>query len=379
VAIADRLIRAGVAVVLLAATLPPVACRDGTSRRLGRAERAEVASGERGDAAATRRLEVRWLVPPDAFGDPPLAAPIALAVDEDLGRLYILETQPPELRVYDLESGSYVDALGREGDGPGEYRRPIALAVEPGGLVAVLSMSGRVTFWRGDGKYAGGVRVGPGLATDIVAARADTFYVKTDLFPPEDVAEFRVVAVDTVLERPRFRDVDVRGTEEPGRPYRNHSYAVAATSSGDLLLAPPGPDYTILRVGGTGEVIQEIGRPDAAPLSRSEAEIEAIRERVRRAFAALGRAAPSDTPIPKYRAQVARLAVAPDASIWALTQRGDSSTAIIDRFAGDGEFSGSFMVEVRASELAVSSAGIYFVARSTFDVPGIAVVRRPGG
>jgi hypothetical protein len=332
----------------MAATLSPVACGGGTSEGRGSGGRSEVVGDANPDSVAAH-LEARWLVPPDHYGDPPLAAPIALAVDEDLGRLYVLETQPPELRVYDVSSGSYVGALGREGDGPGEYRRPIALAVEPGGLVAVLSMSGRVTFWRGDGRLAGTVRAGGGLATDIVAARADSFYVKSDLFPPDDVAEFRIVAVDTVLDRPLFRDLDVPGTEEPGRPYRNHSYAVAATSSGDLLLAPPGPDYTILRVGGRGEVIQVVSRPEVGP-----------------------------TPVPKYRAHIARLATAPDASIWALTQRGDSSTAIIDWFDGDGEFSGSFAVGLRASELAVSTGGIYLLARSTFDVPGIAVARRPG-
>ncbi|NIN72454.1 MAG: hypothetical protein GTO46_11165 [Gemmatimonadetes bacterium] len=374
-----RLTGAGVAVVLMAATLSPVACRDGTSERGGRARRSEAGRGEYADAIAPRHLEARWLVAPDVSGEPPLAAPLALAVDEYIGRLYLLETQPPELRVYDLESGVFLDALGRAGDGPGEYRRPIALAVETGGgLAAVLSMSGRVTFWRTDGGLAGTVRIGPGLATDIVAARADSFYVKSDVFPPADVAEFRVVAVDTALERPRFRDLNVPGTEEPGRPYRNHSYAVAATPAGDLLLAPPGPEYTILRVGAGGDVLQQIGRPEVTPLARSEEEIEAIRERVRRAFAALGRAAPQGTRVPRYRSHVARLAAAPDASIWALTQRGDSSAAIIDWFDADGVYSGSVVVDLRVSELAVSSTDIYLLARSRFDLPGVAVARRPG-
>jgi hypothetical protein len=122
----------------MAATLSPVACGGGTSEGRGSGGRSEVVGDANPDSVAAH-LEARWLVPPDHYGDPPLAAPIALAVDEDLGRLYVLETQPPELRVYDVSSGSYVGALGREGDGPGEYRRPIALAVEPGGLVAVLS------------------------------------------------------------------------------------------------------------------------------------------------------------------------------------------------------------------------------------------------
>jgi hypothetical protein len=374
-----RLTGFGVAVVLLAATLTLVACRDETSERSERAPRHETDRGEIADVSAPPgHLEARWLVPPDASGDPPLAAPLALAVDEDLGRLYVLETQPPELRVYEMESGSYLGALGREGDGPGEYRNPIALAVGSGNLAAVLSTNGRVTFWRGDGRFAGTVRIGAGLATDIVAAQADSFYVKADRFPPEDVAEFRIVAVDTVSELPRFRDLEVPGTEEPGRPYRNHAYAVTTTPAGDLLLAPPGPEYTILRVSDKGEVIQEFGRPEVEPLARSEEEIEAIRERVRRAFAAMGRTAPAGAPVPKYRAHVARLAAAPDASIWALTQHGAGGAAIIDWFGADGSFLASLAVDLRVIELAVSSTYVYLLARSTFDLPGIAVARRPG-
>lgn len=327
---------------------------------------------------APRHVEARWLVPPDVVGDPPLAAPIAMAVDDGRKRLYVLETQPPELRLYDATSGKFLGVLGREGDGPGEYRRPIDLAVVTGsGVAAVLSMSGRVTFWSGDGSFAGTVQVGPGLATDIVAGRADSFYVKTDLFPPEDVAEFRVVALDSALTWPRFRDSEVAATEEPGRPYKNHSYAVTATSAGELLLAPPGPAYMILRVGDGGEVIQRIARPEIAPLMRSAEEIEAIRERVRRTFAALGRAAPARMPVAKYRAHVARLAAAPDATIWALTQRRDSGKAIIDWYSADGTYSGDFVVELAVYELAVSSTDVYLLARSTFDLPGIAIARRP--
>jgi hypothetical protein len=370
--------RAGVVAVVLAATLCPAACGDATLERREPAGVVETGGSESSDAVAPDYLEARWLVPPDPAGDPPLAAPIALAVDEGRGRLYVLETQPPVLRVYDLEGGTYIGALGRAGDGPGEYRHPIAVAVEPGGLVAVLSMSGRVTFWGGDGTLAGTVQAGAGMATDILAAGADSFYLKTNAFPPEDVAEFRVAAVDTVFGRPFFSDLEVPGTVEPGRPYRNHSYAVAATAVGDLLLAPPGRDYTILRIGRTGEVIQEIGRPEVAPLERSEEEIEAVRDRVRKAFAAMGRAPPSNMRVPMYRSHVARLATAPDTSIWALTQRGDSSIAIIDRFNAAGEYSGSLTVELRASELAVSSAAVYLLAHSTFDVAGIAFFPRTG-
>ncbi len=102
-----------------------------------------------------------------------------------------------------------------------------------------------------------------------------------------------------------------------------------------------------------------------------------MRERVGKAFGALGRSPPSDLHVPLYRSHVADLAVAPDGSLWALTQRGDTSAAVIDRFAADGEFSGSYLVRLRVGAIAVSSSAIYFLARSSLDVPGIAVAPKP--
>lgn len=360
-----------------AATLGSAGCGDDGSAAGSSGAVAVERASETGRVEALPELEAVWLVPPDPAGEPPQAAPIGLGVDGRGRRLYVLETQPPELRIYSTEDGRYLGALGRAGDGPGEYRNPIALAVEPGGLVAVLSTSGRVTYWGPDGELAGTVQAGPGLASDVVAARADSFYVKIDLFPPVDVAEFRVAALDTVLARPVFRDSQVPGTEEPGRPSRNHSYAVAATPVGDILLAPPGPDYLILRIGRDGATRQTIGRPEMRPLRRSEAEIEALVERVQRAFAALGRPPPAELEVPIYRPHIAQLAVTPDAGIWALTQRGDSSVAVIDRFDPSGEFVASYAVRLRVSRIAADGDAIYFLARSDFNVPGIAVAASP--
>ena len=54
----------------------------------------------------------------------------ALAVDE-AGRIYVFDTQVPALRVYDAD-GTFLMTVGREGEGPGEYRQP------DGGAVVVL-------------------------------------------------------------------------------------------------------------------------------------------------------------------------------------------------------------------------------------------------
>ncbi len=363
-----------VAAGLLAATLIGSGCREemGSGSDALRTE-----SPPEENAPVTAGLATRWLIPPDRALDPPLASPVGIAIDESGNRLLVMELQPPELRAYHLQDGRFLETLGREGDGPGEYRHPIGLAVNGDGRAAVLSVSGRVTFWDREGGLDGTVDAGAGLASDVMAARGDTFYVKSDLFPPDDVSEFRAVVLDTVLADPLYRDLDLVGTDEPGRRLRNHGYAVAATPDGDLLISPPGADFVILRVGPDGKVRQTIKRPGVPPLRRSAEEIEAVRQRVRRGFAAAGRTAPASIPVAEHRSHVARLAAAPDGSIWALTQRGDSTASILDVFGADGRFAASYKIGLRVTDMAVTSGFVYVLARADFDLPAVAVARRP--
>ena len=370
--VGSRLI--SVAAGFLAATLAIQAC-DRVARAGSSPSRPQNADGGVQDLPI--ELPTRWLLPPDPDLNPPLAAPVDIAVDESTGRLLVLELQPPELRSYSLTSGELLEVLGREGDGPGEYRNPIGVAVNGDGLAAVLAVDGRVTFWRGDDAPVGIVNAGPGLASDITAARGDTFYVKLDRFPPDDFSEFRPVTPDAPIARTRYRDLEL--ARESGRMSPKHAYAVAATPGGDLLVSPPGRDYLVLRIGPGGEVIQTIARPEIAPLERDAEEIEAIRERVRRGFAAAGRPSPATIPVPPYRQHLARLAVAPDGTIWGLTHRGDGNISVIDVFAADGRYAATFFVSLRVTDIAVTSEFIMLLARGDYDVYGVAVARRPAG
>ncbi|UCF18785.1 MAG: hypothetical protein JSU87_12700 [Gemmatimonadota bacterium] len=359
---------------ILATTLALSACGERSAER-SRAVRADSRGAAALDSVVV--LATRWLVAPSPEQEPPLAAPVGLAVDDERGRVYVLELTPPELRLYDADDGRFLGALGREGDGPGEYRHPIGMALNGGGTAAVLAVSGRVTFWDSGSELLGIATAGPGLATDIVPARGDSFYVKTELFAPEDVAEFRIVHPGLAMARTRFSDAEVTGLEEPGRDSRNHSYPIAATMSGGLLIAPPGPDYRIIGFSPEGVVAGTARRQEVEPLERDAKEIEAIRTRIRNAFATAGRPAPKDIPVPMYRAHIARLCVAGDGTIWALTQRGSGEISMIDRFDEHGRFQGSLRVGLRISELFVTSSHIYLLARSELDVPGIAIGLRP--
>jgi hypothetical protein len=362
----NRILRVSAAAVV-AAALTVSACEEGTSRAVS------TVGGK--DTAVL--VQTRWLIPPDPNLEPPISAPLDIAVDQERGRLFILESLPPELRVYGLD-GQIKATLGREGGGPGEYMHAIAVSVNALGVAAVLNMGGRVTYWSPDGRLLGTAEVGGGgLSTEILAARADSFYVKIELYPPDDVAEFRVATLDSVLPNARYNDEDVPGTESPGSPARNHSYALAATPDGEILVSPRGPVYMILRIGPDGKIAQTIRRPEIGPLRRSSEEIEAIEKRIRKRFAELGATPPPDLSVPELRSHIARLTVAADSTIWALTWRGADSVSIIDVFDKQGSYTASYRLDILASEIAVDSERLYVLAAGDLDVAGVAVADRP--
>ena len=83
----------------------------------------------------------------------------AIAVDRD-GRMYAFDAHVPALRLYGPE-GAWLRDIGREGEGPGEYKRPDSgLAILPDGRVAMRDPgNGRITFYTPDGEYDGFYRI----------------------------------------------------------------------------------------------------------------------------------------------------------------------------------------------------------------------------
>lgn len=70
------------------------------------------------------------------------------------GRIYVLDGHGPVVRMY-APDGSYLQDVGREGEGPGEYKRPDSgLAFLPDGRLALRDPgNGRISLYSADGAY----------------------------------------------------------------------------------------------------------------------------------------------------------------------------------------------------------------------------------
>jgi hypothetical protein len=100
-----------------------------------------------------------WTVEEDlrigtADGAGPMRFVGVTAVEADsAGRIWVLDGQAKELRVFDAR-GRHVRSIGREGEGPGEFRDPIGLAWAPDGTLWIADPgAGRYTVFDANGIF----------------------------------------------------------------------------------------------------------------------------------------------------------------------------------------------------------------------------------
>lgn len=77
-----------------------------------------------------------------------------IAIDRS-GNVYLLDVQMNQIQVFDRD-GKFLRSIGREGEGPGEFRRPSAFFITPDGKIAVVQMMpGKIVMLNPDGTPAG--------------------------------------------------------------------------------------------------------------------------------------------------------------------------------------------------------------------------------
>lgn len=94
---------------------------------------------------------------PDNFGR------ISSFTVDDQGRVWVLEGQAAELRIFD-RSGVHVRTVGRSGEGPGEFRQPLRVDMGPDGNAWVMDpQNTRLSVFDSAGNYVEGLRVPGGF------------------------------------------------------------------------------------------------------------------------------------------------------------------------------------------------------------------------
>ncbi len=112
------------------------------------------AGGQRALFQTSMRL-VREMQIRDADGDEtaPVFGRISDAAVDSRGRVYVLDASQCTVFIYDAD-GAYLGRIGREGDGPGEFRSPEAVVTGAGDSLFVADRRS-VSVFDADGTFAG--------------------------------------------------------------------------------------------------------------------------------------------------------------------------------------------------------------------------------
>jgi hypothetical protein len=281
--------------------------------------------------------DTAMLVPEVAIGmadgpDEYLLGQIASLAAAPTGEIYLMDRQVPALRKYGAD-GSYLMTLGREGSGPGEYRRPDGgLTVLSDGRVVLRDPgNSRFSIYAPDGSSLGqwsGLSGGFNTSNALVRGTDDAVHtfvlLETDLPPWQWVygmARYDATGQpgDTVaaptydFERPMIRGQREGNSSSSGVPFAPDQHWAMLPSRAMVSGLATSYSFTIAGPDGVRRITREGWTP--VPVQPEEGE-----EQERRATDNMRRNFPGWTwngpPIPGTKPAYTDLSGAEDGRVW---------------------------------------------------------------
>ena len=302
------------------------------------------------------------LIPPDSALT---VVSWGVTTDEATGRIYVADRPNDRVVVFDA-SGGYAGVLGRSGDGPGEFRNPVAGAVDPSGSLVVWDSRRRIlSRWSSAGDYLGEERPDLDYGGAGFAAGADWVVTVANAGGEMGVESQLVLhrgdditTLHEVTEEMAMLELGA-GSIPASKPF---SPTMVWTNRGDSIFFLTGPGYRIdMSVGGSPvlsfrrsmdpiEVTQEMAvrKIESGPgpygdfLRRTGLEAEDI-------VAALG--------YEERISPVLRVTSVPGGRVWVTRTLDGFSPHVVDVFDAAGGYEGTF---------AAPGVPIAFVSDSTF-------------
>jgi hypothetical protein len=334
-----------------------------------------------------------WRLVPDgrvggALDDPgELINPQSLALD-DAGNLYVADQDPAVIKVF-APDGRFVRAIGRDGQGPGEF--VVAFISARGGHLAVQDpRTSRLSLFDTAGTFIRSWNTGCCIWSWIQLDRQHRVYVPV-MTPPDVDASYRYVRYDTLgavidtvavpkgqappMWTVRQGNVMQMMTPVPFTPQMRHAIA----PDGSLVFGWTG-DYRLVRTDGrdTLGVMSRDWTPDPLGQERRQRHVDRMIERMGPGMdeVALRNSFPV-SEIPSTLPAFAEVNVDGGGNVW-LTADADSASARFDVFSAEGSWLGRVVMPESFDPFTPSAWGTdrLYVAREDGDgVPYIARYR----
>lgn len=337
------------------------------------------------DAPVTLALNKQWTAEGDS--DDYLFGVLTDVATDNEGNIYLLDAQLNEIMVFSPD-GEYLQSIGREGEGPGEFRRPSGLFMTPEGNVAVLQrMPGKIILLTRDGEPAGnhplpetdgmrmlndGVLSGDGIVVGLMQfARTDAgMESRSSLVrlnsKGEQVAEY--------VSRKDARDFSSMEMDE--KTFGRAVLVWAAASDGRVFTSSDFDAYRI-EVWNPDGTLDRIIERKYEPRVRSAKEIEDNTPRIMIRGRG-GRGGEVKVNMSKTSRAIERMYAREDGTLWVLSSHGgydcgENNIATFDVF----DRSGKFMQQITLQgEGAFADDGIHLVKDRVLIVKGLQAAAR---
>ena len=107
------------------------------------------------EAPLVHTIEELWRIGGDTDAEGEFFGVIGGIATDAEGNVFVLDRQLSEVKVFSPDGG-YLRTIGREGEGPGEFRNPIDMFILPDGNIGVLQLApGRLVMLTPDGEPRG--------------------------------------------------------------------------------------------------------------------------------------------------------------------------------------------------------------------------------
>jgi hypothetical protein len=353
-----------------------------------------------GPGQAWRAVEAARIGSADAAEPAYVFGEVVDAVTDPLGRVWVLDRQAKELRVFDA-AGRHLRTVGREGAGPGEFRNPIGLSWDAGARLWVVDTSNqryevfdtagrhvqsyRRTIegwglpWGGGFDRRGEFLYEPTYYTDPATRESRHAYVRHRVEGQE------VAAADTFLlpthESATYEVKFARGSSFRGVPY---TPALVWHFDGEQGLWMGVSDrYRLYRralAGDTVRVVEREHRPAAVSAAERDSVIASLEEWARPGPNMGGRVSgPLDYGlIPAVKPAFRGMVVDDRGHLWvAATESGPGGRW--DVFDPEGRYLGTVAMELDVFPLPrIRGNTVVGVRRDELDVPQVVVYRLEG-
>ncbi|UCE02004.1 MAG: 6-bladed beta-propeller [Candidatus Latescibacterota bacterium] len=278
------------------------------------------------------RIELEELWRRGGEDDDVLFGLVSQLVQDDEENIYLLDGQLSEIQVFSPD-GEHVDTIGREGEGPGEFRNASDMYRGPGDVLGVLQIfPGRIVQLTTDGSPAGNfplpevegggfqlVFTGRGNAERVVLAGAQQHMEGGQQIQVTYLKAFDADGNEIVHYHDESQETRFGGMKFQEKKFSNFSRRWALAPDGRVACAVDFDDYKIHVWAPDGSVEYVIDRPGYTPITRTDAQ----KKRFQKLFDGITRWNPNSTfELSPTHLTVGQMWFREDGSLWVLASRG---------------------------------------------------------